>query len=106
MYRERLVIICDAPHPTKQADFDAFSRAHADMISRGQLRVLPTQSLEEYYPNPYRQTADQVGELGKHMGLKRDLARHVGSLITREAFEQEMQVLKTALDQCWARAYV
>ncbi len=105
IYRDRLVIVCDSPHPSKQKDFDQFTNSYEDMVNNKQLYVLPAQSLEEYYPARFRQTPDQVEELGKKLGLKRELARHVGKSVSQREFEQEMPVLMDALARCWSNAY-
>ncbi len=105
IYKDRLVILCDHPHPTKQAGFDTFKDAYPALISNEQLHVLPMQSLEEYYAGQYKKTNTEVADLGRHMGSKRELARHVGKNITQAEFEQEMPVVMAALNQCWAKAY-
>jgi putative ATP-dependent endonuclease of the OLD family len=105
IYRDRLIILCDNPHPSKQTDFDTFTRNYRWLVDQHQLFVLPTRSLEEYYAATYKQTAAQVEELGRQLGLKRQMAGHVGGNIDRTEFENEMQVIKSALEACWERAY-
>lgn len=105
IYTSKLVILCDAPHPSKQTDFNQFVNSYQALTTNGQLYILPTPSIEEYYPTQYRQTAAQVTDLGKRMGLKRELARHVGNNVTQIEFESEMPILKAALDKCWAEAF-
>jgi putative ATP-dependent endonuclease of the OLD family len=105
IYRRKLVILCDHPHPSKQTDYDAFIGSYPELIYDHRIQVLPVQSLEEYYPTPHKKTAAEVADLGQHLGLKRELARHVGKLITEAEFKQEMSVIKTALDRCWENAY-
>jgi putative ATP-dependent endonuclease of the OLD family len=105
IYRDRLVILCDRPHPSKQADFDNFIGSYRWLLDHRQIFLLPVPSLEEYYPAAYKQTAAQVEELGRHLGLKRDMARHVGKNITQAEFETEMSVVKDALEVCWTNAY-
>jgi hypothetical protein len=105
IYRDKLVILCDHPHPSKQADFDEFVRNYPRLVQQSQLFVLTAQSLEEYYAMAYRQTSDQVRDLGQHLGLKRDMARHVGNSLTQQEFENEMPIIWHALETCWANAY-
>jgi hypothetical protein len=105
IYRDRLVILCDLAHPTKQKDFEKFVNSYKELVSNNQLHILPIHSLEEYYPGQYRQTSAQVELLGRQLGLKRELARHVGKEVTQPEFEQEMPVILGALAQCWAKAY-
>ncbi|MGA3083072.1 MAG: hypothetical protein ABSD44_17105 [Terracidiphilus sp.] len=105
IYRDKLIILCDSPHPSKQADFDSFMKAYNALIDNNQLHVLPVQSLEEYYPGQYKKTSAEVKDLGKQLGLKRELARHAGKNITQVEFETEMPALLAALVECWSNAY-
>ena len=104
IYRDRLVILCDSPHPTKQADYDDFKRSYSSVVANGQMFTLPTQSLEEYYAGQYKLTFDQSMQ-SKSKSYKWLLAEHVGRLLTREEFERDMPVIKQALDLCWSNAY-
>jgi len=105
IYRDKLIILCDFPHPSKQADFEQFKKVYNALVGNNQLHVLPVQSLEEYYPGQYKKTSDEVKDLGKQLGLKRELARHVGKSITQAEFENEMPALLAALVACWSNAY-
>lgn len=105
IYRNKLVILCDHPHSSKQADFEEFTRNYPWLVRQSQLFVLPTQSLEEYYAGTYHQTAANVEQLGRQLGLKREMAKHVGNNISQTEFESEMSVIKDALESCWAKAY-
>lgn len=105
IYRDRLIILCDQPHPSKQADFDKFKDAYPALEKNNQLHTLPVPSLEEYYAGQFRKTSAEVSDLGKQLGLKRELARHVGRGITKVEFETEMFVIMAALSQCWTKAY-
>jgi putative ATP-dependent endonuclease of OLD family len=105
IYRDRLIILCDRPHATKQKDFDLFTGAYGSLISNGQLHILPVASLEEYYPGEFRKTEAEVVALGEKVGLKRELARHVGKIVTKCVLESEMPVLVSALEACWGNAY-
>ncbi len=105
IYRNKLAILCDRPHPSKQADFEEFNRNYPWLIEQSQLFVLTTPSLEEYYPGAYKKTAAEVEQLGRQLGLKREMARHVGSNLNQGEFENDMQVIRNALVTCWARAY-
>lgn len=105
IYRDRLIILCDRPHPSKQADFDKFQDAYPALAKNNQLHILPVPSLEEYYAGQFRKTSAEVLNLGRQLGLKRELARHVGQSVTRDEFEAEMPVIVAALSQCWTNAY-
>jgi hypothetical protein len=105
IYRDKLIILCDSPHPSKQTDFEQFKKDYNAFVGNNQLHVLPVQSLEEYYPGQYKKTSDEVKDLGKQLGLKRELARHAGKNITQAEFENDMPALFAALVACWSNAY-
>lgn len=106
IYQDRLIILCDKPHATKQPDFDRFIAAYPALVSNNQLHALPVTSLEEYYPDRFKKTPAEVEGLGRQIGMKRDLARHVGKNVTKLQVEREMPLLVTALERCWSNAYV
>ncbi|MGI4758457.1 MAG: ATP-dependent nuclease [Janthinobacterium lividum] len=101
VYRDRLVLLCDAPHPDRLADFDTFKNAYAHLERNRQLHVLPCQSIEEYYPDEFRQTTQQVEQLSRSPGLKRQMADHVSKLIDQEQFERGMPIIYEAIRRCW-----
>jgi hypothetical protein len=105
IYRDKLVILCDRPHTTKQKDFDNFVTDYPKLTTNHQLHVLPVPSLEEYYVDPFKKTATEVEELGRYVGLKRNLARNAGVSISQAQFESDMPAVKSALDKCWENAY-
>jgi hypothetical protein len=105
IYKGRAIILCDYPSDAARRDFEDFQRVYSSLVTNGQLHVSPVHSLEEYYPEPWRQTADQVADLGSHKGIKTQLAITVGQAISREQFEQEMSTFKAALENCWRLAH-
>jgi hypothetical protein len=105
IYRDRLIILCDHPHPSKQPDFDGFKGAYPALIANNQLHILPVPSLEEYYAGQFKKTSTEVTALGRELGFKRELARHVEKNITQEEFEVEMSAIGFALSECWTNAY-
>lgn len=106
VYRDRLVIVCDKPSTTASlADFEKFKNTYPSLTTNCQLYVLTSSSLEEYYPEPFKATAEQAATMSQTPGLKVELSRHVGSQIEQSQFENEMTLLKAALDKCWKEAY-
>jgi putative ATP-dependent endonuclease of the OLD family len=106
VYRDRLVILCDAPATDKSTrDFTTFTAAYPALSSNSQLFILGTTSIEESYPAPFTKTAAEIIELEKHRGTKAQLAEHVGKQITQLQFETEMPIVKAALDRCWALSF-
>jgi len=106
VYRDRLTILCDAPATEKSTkDFAAFKASYPSMDTNGQIFILPKPSIEECYPAGYAQTPEQVVDLRNHQFQKCDMAKHVASQITQAQFENEMPVLKAALEKAWESAY-
>jgi hypothetical protein len=63
VYKDRAVILCDYPSEAAQRDFEVFRNSYRLLETNGQLHVSPMQSLEEYYPNPWKKTANEVAQL-------------------------------------------
>jgi len=105
VYKDRVVILCDQPTEVARRDFEVFRNAYRSLETNGQLHVSSVQSLEEYYPHPWKNTADQVAQLRRQKGIKTQIAITVGQAISQEAFEREMPVFKAALDNCWRLAH-
>lgn len=103
IYRSRLVIICDTPHPTKQTDFDNFTKSFPSLVVNNQLFQIPKQALELYYPSVFRKTDDQLAKMEPRE--KTELAKMAGNQIEQKIFESEMKTLFDALKKCWESAY-
>lgn len=99
IYGDKLVILCDAPHPDKAASFQKFKAQHPKLTSQNQLHVLPVTKIEQYYPHPWRSNED----LQSHQKL--NLSKKVAREITQEVFESEMEVIFDALRICWEYAH-
>ena len=103
LYGDRAIILLDKPG--KQATLDNFIEHHKALQKNGQLFVLHTNSLEEYYParEDWRRTPEHVADMDG--GQKSRLAKRVGTGITQEEFEKGMVVMFDALNACWKFAY-
>jgi len=106
VYKDKLVILCDKPETQKKEnDIKKFLDANPSLETNGQFFLLPTESLEEYYPQPWKKNHDEVVEMDKVKNAKLTFAREVGEKITQEKFESEMSRLFNALTKCWQEAY-
>ncbi|MEE5133816.1 AAA family ATPase [Pseudomonas alliivorans] len=104
IYQEKIVILCDKPSERAKLGFDQFLQVHGDLESRGQIKVLPIGSLEEYYPVGLgRKTQDEVSRMDGTQ--KKNQARTVGDAITRQSFESDMSVIFEALRLSWDNAF-
>ena len=95
VYKEKLVLLLDKPHPEKKKGFERFKEAHNALTDNKQFFILDCQSLEEYYPDPWKSRG----------GDKVELAKEVGQSITKEQFEGEMGIVHKALERCWELSY-
>jgi len=103
VYRERLILLCDTPNDQQLAQFEGFINAYPHLIQNGQLTKLTTHSLEEYYPNPWRKSVDEVAAMAPLQKI--ELATIVGENITREEFEAQMPDIFGALSSAWSKAH-
>ena len=98
IYRDRLTILFDKPTGReKELRFVSFKKERPHLEANGQLFVLPTETLEDYYPAALK----SASKFNKKVKLAKDL----GANITKEAFESQMPVLLSALEHCWSKAY-
>ncbi len=103
LYKDKAVILLD--RPKKQETLDGFLGNHSDLRTGGQVFVLPTSSIEEYYPdkNGWRKTSNEVAAMSADKKVK--LAKKLSGDISQQDFESEMKVIFEALSKCWANAF-
>lgn len=75
IYREKVVILCD--QSKKPQDFSIFKASYPYLEEQGLIFQLPTKSIEEYYPNRWRKTEEEVRILDRDRGQKTALANEV-----------------------------
>jgi predicted ATP-dependent endonuclease of OLD family len=97
IYREKLTLLFDKPDEVKQPRFDDFKRENRFLGRNGQIHVLPVNGLEDYYPQELTNNC--------RFEKKTKKAKWMADRITREQFEQEMEVIHQALQHCWDNAY-
>lgn len=105
IYRDKLIIMIDKPCQEKEKDKQNFLTAYSHLTSQGQFFELPNESIEEYYPQKWKKTADGVKELDKIQNGKIIYAREVAQSISKDEFEKEMPKIFEALNKCWSLAY-
>ena len=100
IYRNKAVLLFDRPNgEEKERRLESFLAENPSINANGRAHILPTPTLEEYYPQTLRQGRAELRQKVK-------LAKFIGKNITRESFEAEMQVMHRALVACWEHAYV
>lgn len=98
IYKERVVILCDAPNSSNQQHYDTFMSTH-DWIQEGeQMHKLPVDALEKYYPDEYKKNDTEIAELDTNR-QKVNYAKEVAQNITQVQFESEMQIIFNALEK-------
>lgn len=103
IYRDCLVLLCDRPNDQQIKEFDKFIDGYPSLTRNNQIVSLPTCSIEEYYPLPWRRSPDQIKSMSPRE--KTELAARVGEEISKESFEKEMPVLLAALSNVWQKAH-
>lgn len=116
LYQSTIVILLDQVSEDRRNAFTDFLGKYPELARNRveQIFELTVGNLEEYYPvgeanqvgghnqaSIWRRNTDDV--LSSHQ--KHTLARHVGSAITKEQFEEDMSLVLSALQKCWDNAY-
>lgn len=102
IYKERVVFIFDKPNKSIQDKYDEFKNAHPYLIDNEHLHQLITETLEEYYPDQWKKTKEEMES--KNLS-KVSYAKKVANEITQEEFEKNMSVLKAALDKAVEKGF-
>jgi hypothetical protein len=108
IYRDKLVILFDAPSEQTQERQDNFKSRNKDLEDR--IFILPKRDIEQCYPNQQCATYDnwqktQVEVDAMNGRKKKQLAKHIGENITQQQFEADLQIVFNALQKCWELAY-
>jgi putative ATP-dependent endonuclease of OLD family len=102
IYKEKVVFIFDKPNISIQTKYDEFKMAHPYLKDKEHLHQLPTETLEEYYPNSWKKTKT---EMEAENLSKVSYAKKVAENITQEEFEQYMSVLKATLEKAVEKGF-
>jgi predicted ATP-dependent endonuclease of OLD family len=110
LYKERLVILTDKPHPDKEAGVKQFLDKNKHLRNNQQFFQLERRDIEQCYPNftcpiyvNWRKTQEEVDQMdGKK---KKNIAKHIGDKITKEQFEGNLKVCFDALSKCWELSF-
>lgn len=100
IYKNKTIILIDKPNAEQKANYDLFKRGYPYLFERGQVFQLTEESLEEFYPVPYKK---DKGELNEEQ--KVNYAKEVAGKITQEQFESEMKIIFDALEKCSSKAF-
>lgn len=103
LYKDRLMILCDLPNAKQQASYDSFLQKFPQLEKNSQIKTLPVYSIEEYYPAPWKKSADEVRSMS--FLDKTGLSSQVGKAISLKQFEDEMPEIYSALELAWKKAH-
>ncbi len=103
IYKDRLVILCDKPNDQQQTDFDNFISSY-NLTENEDYFVLTECSLEEYYPNGWTKTSQEVALMQQNRE-KVPYAEKVASEISEQQFKDGMRIAYDALMKAKERAF-
>lgn len=101
VYKDKPIFIFDKPNKDDmQKQLDVFKKTYNWLIDGEHLNMLPENSLEEYYPNPWKRKPGETDYKDK-VGL----AELVASEIDQKVFEEQMPVLFESIKWACTKAY-
>jgi putative ATP-dependent endonuclease of the OLD family len=106
IYKDKAVILCDMPKNKAGNDqLEQFKIDYSNLIKEPiKLFVLPKCSLEEYYPKPWKKSAEELQKISGEKEKIR-LAKECADKISRDEFESQMPCAFEALKRCWDLAF-
>ncbi len=118
IYGEKTVILIDEPSEQTQGGVTQFLQNYNSLNQNGQFFQLAGRDIEQSYPDQvceiygnWRKTQAELDALnpnGKRIitgAKKKKLAKYVGENITKEQFENDLEICFNALEKCWELAY-
>ena len=96
IYKDKAVVLIDKPNAIQQNKYNLFKQGYPYLFEKNQIFELITESLEEYYPAPYKRTTVEIAQLVTD-GRKVAYAKEVANQITQEQFENNMTIIFQAL---------
>jgi len=110
LYKEKLVILIDQPHPDKKGGVDQFLDKNKHLKIDGRFFQLSQRDIEQCYPDKkcptysnWKKSQEEVDQMKGRQ--KKQLAKHVGDTITKEQFESDLVICLNALQKCWELSF-
>lgn len=103
VYKKCLVLLCDKPNAAQQKKYEQFRKAYPDILDNEQIFLLPTETIEEIYPAPWKKTAAEV--VAMSLTDKSELGKTVGDAITKEEFEKSLPTVFAAISKALEKAH-
>lgn len=93
IYKDKAVVLIDKPNNEQQIKYNQFKTGYPYLFTDGQIFELGVETLEEYYPNGYKKSKNEIQN-----NEKVNYAKEIADKITKEQFESEMQIIFSALE--------
>ena len=105
IYKNSLVVLLDKPNDQQQTTYNTFKQGYSYLFDDNRVFELQHHALEEYYPDQWTKTPDEIKQLQAENGGKKKLAIEVAENISQEDFESKMSIIHDALKKCLEKAY-
>lgn len=93
VYKDRAIVLIDKPNSSQLTKYQQFKTGYPYLFAHGQIFELDVLTLEQYYPNGYKKSSEEIRPEDKVA-----YAKEVANKITKEQFEVEMSVVFNALE--------
>ena len=104
IYKKRAVILLDKPNTKeKEEEVKKFINGYS-LQENDDYFILPENSLEQYYPDPWKKSSEDVVALGTE-NRKVGYAKKVSGEISEAQFKNDMSVILNALIRCDERSF-
>jgi len=100
IYRDRAIILMDKPNEVQKKHYESFQIGHPYLFKNKQVYELPTETLEEYYPDSYKKNKGEIDNSKKVI-----YAKEVAENISQKQFESDMSLVFDALKACDEKAF-
>jgi hypothetical protein len=100
VYRERVVFLFDSPNNEQKSKYESFKSKHPWLLEKENIHILPFETLEEYYPEPWKKNKLDIKDDEKvQYGIS------VAEAIDFEKFKKEMSVVYEMLEKAIKKGY-
>ncbi len=99
IYKDKVILLCDKPNSTKEDDYNRFI-SDFSLQEDNDVFTLPTETIEEYYPNGYKKNKGEVD-----WKEKVTYAKEVANNISKVEFESLMSKVFLALKKAYEKSY-
>ncbi len=100
VYKDKVCILLDKPNSEQDRNFELFKLTHSWISEDEQLHILPTGTLEEYYPEPWKKELNEIID-----SEKVNIACNAGLNISREQILTSMPVIHNFLTKAIEKSY-